>query len=78
MDTTAQLKMNLISRINDATDLNFLNALLVIFDSSEQSIHQLDELQQLSIEKGRLEIKSGKIHKNDEVISDMRKWLKKK
>jgi len=78
MDMTAQIKKNLISRIKDSQDLNFLNALQTIFDSSEQALYQLSADQQSAIETGRNEIKEGKFHNNDEVISEMREWLKKK
>jgi len=78
MDMTAQIKKNLISRIKDSKDLNFLNALQTIFDSSEQALYQLSSEQQSSIEISRNEIKDGKFRKNDEVISEMRQWLKKK
>lgn len=75
---TAQIKKNLISRIKDSKDLNFLNALQTIFDSSKQALFQLPAEHQSSIEISRNEIKDGKFRKNDEVISDMREWLKKK
>ena len=78
MDMTAQIKKNLISRIKDSKDLNFLKALQTIFDSSEQGLYQLSSEQQNAIEKGRDEIKEGDFHKNEEVISEMREWLKKK
>jgi predicted transcriptional regulator len=78
MDKTAQLKKSLISRIKDSKDLNFLNALQTIFDSSEQALYQISSDQHCAIETGRNEIKEGKFHINDEVISEMRKWLKKK
>lgn len=78
MDLTAQLKENLISRIRDSKDLNFLNALQTLFDSSEQTLFQLSSEQQSAIEKSRSEIKSNKFQKSDEVISGMREWLKKK
>ena len=78
MDMTAQIKKNLISRIKDSKDLNFLKALQTIFDSSEQALYQLSSEQQTAIEKGRNEIKEGNLHKNEEVISEMREWLKKK
>lgn len=77
MDMTAQIKKNLISRIKDSKDLNFLKALQTIFDSTEQALYQLSAEQQSSIETGRNEIKEGKFHNNDEVISEMREWLKK-
>lgn len=78
MSTASQLKKNLISRIKDSKDLNFLNALQTIFDSSEQALFQLSQEQENAIEKGRNEIKDGNFLKNDEVISEMKQWLKKK
>lgn len=78
MDMTAQIKKNLISRIKDSKDLNFLNALQTIFDSSEQALYQLSPEQESSIDISRNEIQNGKFRKNDEVISELRQWLKKK
>ncbi|MCZ8196653.1 MAG: hypothetical protein O9267_03470 [Flavobacterium sp.] len=78
MSTASQLKKNLISRIKDSKDLNFLNALQTILDYSEQALFQLSEEQETAIEKGRNEIKDGNFFKNDEVISEMKQWLKKK
>ncbi|SHG58455.1 hypothetical protein [Flavobacterium defluvii] len=78
MDLTAQIKKNLISRIKDSKDLNFLNALQTIFDSSEQELYALSNDQKKAIENSRMEIKNGDFHKNEEVISEMREWLKKK
>jgi hypothetical protein len=75
---TAQIKKNLILRIKDSKDLNFLNALQTIFDSSEQALYQLSSEQQSDIEAGRSEIKKGQIFKNEEVISEMKQWLQKK
>jgi hypothetical protein len=78
MNLTAQIKKNLILRIKDSKDLNFLNALQTIFDSSEQALYQLSSQQQSAIEGGRSEIKNGQIFKNEEVISEMKQWLQKK
>ncbi|MFH6993004.1 hypothetical protein [Flavobacterium sp. FlaQc-48] len=78
MNLTAQIKKNLISRIKDSKDLNFLNALQTIFDSSEQELYELSDDQKKTIENSRIEIKNGDFHKNEEVISEMREWLKKK
>jgi hypothetical protein len=78
MDMTAQIKKNLISRIKDSQDLDFLKALQTIFDSTEQTLYQLTPEQQSSIDTSRTEIKEEKFRQNDEVISDMRQWLKKK
>ena len=78
MNMTSQIKKNLILRIKDSKDLNFLNALQTIFDSSEQALFQLSSEQQSAIEKGRDEIKNRQFFKNEEVISEMKQWLKKK
>lgn len=78
MDKTSEIKKSLISRIKDSKDLNFLSALQTIFDSSEQVLYQLTSEQQASIEVSRNEIKEEKFRKSEEVISDMRTWLKKK
>ena len=78
MNLTAQIKKNLISRIKDSQDLNFLNALQTIFDSTEQELFELSNDQKKAIESSRVEIVNGNFHKNEEVISEMREWLKKK
>ena len=78
MNMTSQIKKNLILRIKDSKDLNFLNALQTIFDSSEQALFQLSSEQQSAIEKGRGEIKNGQFFKNEDVISEIKHWLKKK
>lgn len=78
MNMTAQIKKNLIMRIKDSKDLNFLSALQTIFDSSNETLYQLSTEQQLSIEAGRSEIKKDQIFKNEEVISEMKQWLQKK
>lgn len=78
MGLIPQIKKNLISRIKDSKNLNYLNALQTIFDSSEQELYELSNDQKRTIESSRLEIKNGNFHKNEEVISEMRKWLKKK
>ena len=78
MNTTEQIKRNLISRIKDSEDVNFLNALQTIFDPSEQALYKMSSDQESSIEKSRIEIETGKYHKNDNVISEMKEWLKKK
>ena len=78
MDTTEQLKLSLISRIKESKDLDFLNALQNIVDSTDQEIYQLSELQESSITRGRSDIINGKFHKNEDVISEMKEWLKNK
>ena len=78
MDTTTQLKNNLINRIKTSTDLSFLKALQTIFDSSKQALYQLSYEQSRAIEIGLNKIKEGKFQENKEVISEMKEWLENK
>jgi len=78
MDITTQIKDNLILRIKNSEDLNFLQALQTIFDTSEQSLYQLSPEQLESIKTGREDMRRGEFHENKQVISEMKKWLEKK
>lgn len=78
MDMTTQIKNNLISRIKDSNDLNFLKAVQTIFDSSEQSLFQLSSEQQDSINISREEIRNGDTIENDLLMVEMKEWLTKK
>ncbi len=78
MDTTKQIKNNLISRIQDSKDLNFLKALQTIFDSSEQALYQLSPEENVAIKAGRKDIQNGNFVANETVISEMKEWLQKK
>lgn len=75
MDTTAQIKKSLISRIKDSQDLNFLKALQTIFDTSEQTLVQLSAEQENAISIGRKQIKNRQFSTNESVISEMKEWL---
>ena len=77
MNITTQIKNSLISRIKDSDDLNFLKALQTIFDSSEQALYQLSSEQNDSIIKGREQIKNGDFVENDQLMTEMKKWLAK-
>ncbi len=78
MDNTIQIKNNLISRIRNSKDLNFLRALQTIFETSEQELYQLNSAQNESINISRDEIKNGDYIENSKAISDIKEWLKKK
>ncbi|WP_121665277.1 hypothetical protein [Mesonia aquimarina] len=78
MDMTAQIKKDLISRIKNSKDLNFLKALQTIFDTSEQALYQLSPEQENSISMGREQLKNGQYSSNESVISEMKEWLAKK
>lgn len=78
MDEAIQIKNNLISRIKDSNDLDFLKALQTLLESSDKSVFELNELQKNSIEKGRKDIQNGEYIENQKVISELQEWLKKK
>lgn len=78
MDVTAQIKNNLISRIKESKDLNFLKALQTIFDTSEQELYQLSSEQKNAISNGRKQIKNDQFTGNESVIPEMKEWLSKK
>lgn len=78
MDYNAQIKKSLISRIKDSNDINFLKALQTIFDSSEQSLYQLNSDEEKAIEEGRKQIKDGHFSTNESVMSDSKEWLENK
>jgi len=78
MNTTVQIKNNLISRIKESKDLNFIRALQTIFGSSEQELYALNNVQNESIIQSRNEIANGDFKENSEALSEIRKWLKKK
>lgn len=77
MDSTIHLKNNLISRIKNSTDIKFLKALQTIFDSLEQELFELNAEQNETIEISRKQIAEGKFKNHDQVITDMKQWLKK-
>ena len=78
MNTISQLKNNLITRIKKSDDIEFLKALQTIFDSSSQSLFELSSEQKESINKGREEIRNGEYISNNQVISEIEKWLEEK
>lgn len=78
MATSAQIKKDLISRINESKDLVFLKALKVILDTAEQDSYQLSTEQEAAISIGREQINKGEFSSNESVFSEMKEWLSKK
>lgn len=78
MDESIQIKNNLISRIEKSNDLDFLKAIQTIFESSDKSVFDLNDLQKASIKKGREDIQNGDFIENQKVILELQEWLKKK
>jgi len=71
MDISANIKNNLISRIQQTKDLDLLKSLQMFFDSSENSLFELSNKQSNSIEIGRNEIEKGDFIENDQAISEL-------
>jgi len=78
MDIAAQIKNNLIERIKNSNDLNFLRAIQTIFDTSDQSLYKLSDEQGHAIQKGREQIASGNFKDHEDVMSEMKAWLANK
>ncbi len=78
MDTAAEIKNDLISRIQSSQDLKFLKALQTLLDSTEQPLFELSEDQIQAITLSREEIAAGKSKRHSQVISEMKEWLTKK
>lgn len=78
MSSTAALKSNLISRIEKSEDLDLLKALQTILDSMENELFPLSPEQEKKLEISRAQLENDQAIENDELISEMRKWLRKK
>ncbi|MNY63335.1 hypothetical protein D3C86_2002780 [compost metagenome] len=59
-------------------DLNFIDTSHNPSDSSEKQLYKISNDQEKAIENGRMEIENGNFHKNEDVISEMRKLFKMK
>ena len=55
---------------------NFTNTSQNLSDLSEKEIYRISNDQKTAIENGRMEIQNKYFHKNEDVISEMREWLK--
>lgn len=78
MDNVIQIKNSLIERIKSSNNLKFLNALQILFDSAEEELFQLSEIQKENIDKGRADIENGRFQSNEQMFREMKSWLKKK
>lgn len=59
METTNQIKKNLILKIKSSNDLVFLKSIQSLFESTEQDFYELSPEQENSISIGRKKIKNG-------------------
>ena len=78
MNTAAQIKSDLISRIENIHDLNFLQAIQTILDSSNKELFELSDDQIKSIDQRLLDIENGNTIPHKKVMQDIRGWIKDK
>lgn len=78
MDLSAQIKNSLIERIKQSENLDFLKAVQTIFDTSGEKIYELNEQQKESIAVSYKQIEENNVQANEEVISEMKAWLRNK
>lgn len=75
---STELKTQLIERINEIEDVEFLEAIKTILESKTATPYMLSESQKERIEMSREQIKNGDFLKNEEVFFELNEWLKKK
>ncbi|MDR9401720.1 MAG: hypothetical protein RI558_09910 [Psychroflexus sp.] len=78
MNTTDQIKTNLISRIKAINDIDVLKALQLYFENTEQEPYQLSAEQKNALAEGEDQIKRGECSSHESVMQEMREWLSKK
>ena len=77
--TTVDLKNILIHKIAAINDESFLNAIKTIIDSkSESTIYNTSAEQKAKIKEGLEQIENGEYFTNEQVESEINKWLKDK
>lgn len=78
MNYSADIKNDLIRRIQEIDDLNFLTAIQTILKSSENKLFVLTKDQEETIELSRNLIAEGKGIENDVAIAEIRSWLQER
>jgi hypothetical protein len=78
MNLANQLRNNLINRIESIDDINFLQAIQTILDSSNKELYELNSDQKNSIEVSRTQLIDGQELKHESVINNLDQWLKNK
>ncbi len=76
MKLAHELRNNLIHRIEHIDDVNFLQAIQTILDSSDKGVFELNELQLKSISESRKELENGDGVDHEKVLSSLKGWLK--
>ena len=77
--TTIELKNILVHKIAAINDTSFLKAIKTIIDiKSETVIYKTSAEQRAKIEEGLNQIENGEYYTNEQVESEINKWLKEK
>jgi len=77
--TTVDLKNILIHRIEAINDITFLTAINTIIEAkSVATIYQTTPEQQKRVEEAIIQIKKGESFTNEQVETEIDKWLKEK
>ena len=77
MSLANKLQNDLISRIGQIDDVNFLKAIQAILDISNKDVFELTELQKESIAESRQQIENGEGVGHKEVMGNLNAWLEK-
>lgn len=78
MNLARELKNDLINRIEAIDDVDFLQAIQAILDSSSQELYELDTQQLEALNLSRQQLQKGDGVSHHEVIKELAAWLKNK
>lgn len=70
------LRDDIIKKLAQIEDSNFLNALKLLIDSkANEAVFSLSRLQKERVKQGRIRVKEGETFSHEEVQREMDKWL---
>lgn len=75
--STKELKLLLISKIDDTEDEQLLKAIYTLLNSSSQDTFIVSEPQANSIYQGKKDIELGNYILNEDLHKDVMKWINK-
>ena len=77
---TIEIRQRLIEEINSSNNKNLLEEMFNFFskDNATENVYKLSKNQKSAIDKGREQIENGQSQTNEEVNSEIDKWLNEK
>lgn len=78
MESVATIKTNLINRIKNSENLEFLKALQTIFDATEKKAYPLSTAEENMLNERHESIQKGEYIAHDNAVTDLKQWLKNK